>query len=80
MRVRVERHERAGADREQLFHTVSLIPAAPHAWAIEALTASMTQGAAPTGVATELAVLAAYAFALLAVSIVLLRRIIGQAG
>ncbi|HEX6580923.1 MAG TPA: ABC transporter permease [Actinomycetota bacterium] len=48
----------------------------PHAWAIEALTASITDGTGPAGVATQLLVLAAYAVGLLAVATVLLRRAI----
>ena len=48
----------------------------PHAWAIEALTASIATGAAPTRVLSELAVLAAYSVALLGVATVLLRRTI----
>ena len=46
----------------------------PHAWAIEALNASITAGARPPEVATDLWVLAAYAFGLLALATVLLRR------
>ena len=46
----------------------------PHAWAIEALDASIATGAGPAQVSTDLAVLAAYAFALLAVATVFLRR------
>ena len=46
----------------------------PHAWAIEALNDSIAVGAAPSQVATDLWVLAAYAIALLAVATVLLRR------
>ena len=46
----------------------------PHAWAIEALNASITAGARPTEVATDLWVLAAYAVGLLAIATVLLRR------
>jgi ABC-2 type transport system permease protein len=46
----------------------------PHAWAIEALNASIATGAAPTEVSTELWVLAAYAAGLLAIASVLLRR------
>ena len=49
---------------------------APHAWAIEALTASIGTGAPPARVVTELAVLAAYSVTLLAVATVLLRRTI----
>jgi ABC-2 type transport system permease protein len=48
----------------------------PHAWAIEALNASVATDARPTEVATDLSVLAAYAVALLAVATVLLRRTI----
>lgn len=48
----------------------------PHAWAIDALTASIADGAGPAGVATELLVLAAYAAGLLALATVLLRRAI----
>ena len=46
----------------------------PHAWAVEALNASIATGAAPTEVSTELWVLAAYAAGLLAIASVLLRR------
>jgi ABC-2 type transport system permease protein len=46
----------------------------PHAWAIEALNDSIAVDAAPSQVATDLGVLAAYAVALLAVATVLLRR------
>jgi ABC-2 type transport system permease protein len=46
----------------------------PHAWAIEALNASIATGAAPAEVSTELWVLAAYAVGLLAFASVLLRR------
>jgi ABC-2 type transport system permease protein len=46
----------------------------PHAWAIEALNASIATGAGPAEVSTELWVLAAYAVGLLAVASVLLRR------
>ncbi|MGZ8619052.1 MAG: ABC transporter permease [Actinomycetota bacterium] len=46
----------------------------PHAWAIEALNASIATGAAPAEVSTELWVLAAYAIGLLAIASVLLRR------
>jgi ABC-2 type transport system permease protein len=48
----------------------------PHAWAIEALNSSVATGAGPHEVATELAVLASYALALLVVATVLLRRTI----
>jgi ABC-2 type transport system permease protein len=48
----------------------------PHAWAIEALTASIGTGAPPARVVTELVVLAAYSVTLLAVATVLLRRTI----
>jgi ABC-2 type transport system permease protein len=48
----------------------------PHAWAIEALSASISDGTGPSGVATQLLVLAAYAAGLLAVATVLLRRVI----
>ena len=46
----------------------------PHAWAIEALNASITAGARPAEVGTDLWVLAAYAVGLLAIATVLLRR------
>ena len=46
----------------------------PHAWALEALNASITTGAGRVQVSTDLAVLAAYAIALLGVATVLLRR------
>jgi ABC-2 type transport system permease protein len=46
----------------------------PHAWAIEALNASVATGAGPAEVSSELWVLAAYAVGLLAVASVLLRR------
>jgi ABC-2 type transport system permease protein len=46
----------------------------PHAWAIEALNASIATGAGPAQVSTELWVLAAYAVGLLAIASVLLRR------
>ena len=46
----------------------------PHAWAIEALNGSIATGAGPGEVSTDLAVLAAYAIALLSVATVLLRR------
>jgi ABC-2 type transport system permease protein len=46
----------------------------PHAWAIEALNGSIGTGAGPAEVSTDLAVLAAYAVALLSVATVLLRR------
>ncbi len=46
----------------------------PHAWAIEALNGSIATGAGPGEVWTKLAVLAAYAVALLGVATVLLRR------
>ncbi len=46
----------------------------PHAWAIQALDASIATDATPAAVASDLAVLAAYALALLAVATVLLRR------
>ena len=46
----------------------------PHAWAIEALNGSIATGAGPVEVSTDLAVLAAYAVALLSVATVLLRR------
>ncbi len=46
----------------------------PHAWAIEALNGSIATGAGPAEVSTDLAVLAAYAIALLSVATVLLRR------
>lgn len=46
----------------------------PHAWAIEALNASIATDASPARVSTELTVLAVYAAGLLAVSTVLLRR------
>ena len=48
----------------------------PHAWAIEALTSSITQGAGPADVATSLLVLAGYGATLLAIATVLLRRTI----
>ena len=48
----------------------------PHAWAIDSLRESITRGATPTEVAGSLAVLAAYAVALLSVATVLLRRTI----
>ena len=47
----------------------------PHAWAIEALNDSIAVGAAPSQVATDLWVLAAYAIALLAVATVLRRTL-----
>ena len=47
--------------------------ATPHAWAIDALTDGLT-GATPADVASELAILAAYAAALLAVATLLFRR------
>lgn len=46
----------------------------PHAWAIEALNASIATGAGPAQVSTELWVLAGYAVGLLAIASVLLRR------
>lgn len=46
----------------------------PHAWAIEALNGSIATGAGPGEVWTKLAVLAAYAVALLGVATVFLRR------
>jgi ABC-2 type transport system permease protein len=46
----------------------------PHAWAIEALDETMATGAGPAAVATDLAVLAVYAAALIAVAIGLFRR------
>jgi linearmycin/streptolysin S transport system permease protein len=46
----------------------------PHAWAIDALNASIATGAGPVEVATDLWVLAAYAVGLLAIATVLLRR------
>lgn len=46
----------------------------PHAWAIEALTDSISTGAGPSEVATNLWVLAAYGVALLVIATVLLRR------
>lgn len=53
----------------------------PHAWAIQALDASISTNATPAQVSTDLAVLAAYGVALLAVATVLLRRTItGRAG
>jgi ABC-2 type transport system permease protein len=53
----------------------------PHAWAIEALTASITQGAGPADVATSLLVLAVYGAGLLGISSIVLRRtIVGHAG
>jgi ABC-2 type transport system permease protein len=48
--------------------------AIPHAWAIEALNASISTGAGPAEVAAKLWVLAGYAVALLALATVLLRR------
>jgi ABC-2 type transport system permease protein len=52
----------------------------PHAWAIEALNASITQQAPPADVATELLVLVGFAVGLLAIATVLLRRtIVGHA-
>lgn len=48
----------------------------PHAWAIDALTASIADGAGPAGVATELLVLAGYAAGLLVLATGLLRRAI----
>jgi ABC-2 type transport system permease protein len=47
--------------------------ATPHAWAIDALTDGLT-GATPADVASELAILAAYAAALLAIATLLFRR------
>ncbi len=46
----------------------------PHAWAIEALNETMATGAGPADVATDLAVLAVYAAALIAFAAVLFRR------
>jgi ABC-2 type transport system permease protein len=46
----------------------------PHAWAIEALNETMATGAGPAAVATDLAVLAIYAAALIAVATALFRR------
>lgn len=46
----------------------------PHAWAIEALNETMATGARPAEVATNLAVLAAYAAGLLVVATALFRR------
>jgi ABC-2 type transport system permease protein len=46
----------------------------PHAWAIDALTASIADGAGPAGVMTELLVLAGYATGLLILAAGLLRR------
>jgi ABC-2 type transport system permease protein len=46
----------------------------PHAWAIDALTASIADGSGPIGVTTELLVLAAYAAGLLVLAMLLLRR------
>ena len=46
----------------------------PHAWAVDALNASITVGARPMEVGTDLWVLAAYAVGLLAIATVLLRR------
>jgi ABC-2 type transport system permease protein len=52
----------------------------PHSWAIEALNASISRGAPPVDVGTELLVLAAYSAGLLALATVLLRRtIVGHA-
>lgn len=54
--------------------------ALPHAWAIEALTASITQGAGPGDVATSLLVLTVYGAGLLGIASVVLRRtIVGHA-
>ena len=50
----------------------------PHAWAIEALNASIATSATPAEVAPDLTVLALYAAALLAVATVVLRRTITQ--
>lgn len=46
----------------------------PHAWALDALNASITRSASPVAVAGDLLVLAGYAIALLSVATVLLRR------
>jgi ABC-2 type transport system permease protein len=46
----------------------------PHAWAIEALDEAMATGAGPAAVATDLAVLAIYAVALLVVATTAFRR------
>ncbi len=46
----------------------------PHAWAIEALNETMATGAGPSEVATNLAVLAAYAAGLIVVATALFRR------
>jgi ABC-2 type transport system permease protein len=48
----------------------------PHAWAIDALNASITTGAGPAQLVTELSVLAAFAAALLVGATILLRRTI----
>lgn len=48
----------------------------PHAWAIDALTASISTGAGPADVASKLWVLAAYSVGLLAIATALLRRTI----
>jgi ABC-2 type transport system permease protein len=48
----------------------------PHAWALDALGASLARDAAPADVAAELGVLTAYGVALLAVATALLRRTI----
>ena len=50
----------------------------PHAWAIEALNASIATSATPAEVAPDLTVLALYAAGLLAVATVVLRRTITQ--
>jgi ABC-2 type transport system permease protein len=53
----------------------------PHAWAIEALTASITRGAGPADVWRDLAVLAAYGAVLFAVAVPVFRRTLtGTAG
>jgi ABC-2 type transport system permease protein len=51
--------------------------ATPHAWAIDALTDGLA-GATPADVASELAILAAYAAALLAIATLLFRRTLTQ--
>jgi len=52
--------------------------AMPHAWAVDAWDALLLDGAGIGGIATELAVLAAFAVGLLAVAALRLRRVIVQ--
>jgi linearmycin/streptolysin S transport system permease protein len=52
----------------------------PHAWAIQALDDSIATHASPAAVATDLAVLGAYALVLLGVATVVLRRTITDPG